>query len=196
MTYIEGSDLSTILNEHQRLPVPRALHIARGVVAGLVAAHEAGVVHRDLKPANIMIGVDDEPTIMDFGIARAADSPQQASVTPRGVRPNDLSRTAGLTGSNTQAGAIVGTVASMAPEQASGKPVDQRADIYAFGLILSTCSLAVGGARAQSAIAELVERMQTAPPAPRTIDATIPEAVDTSSGDVSNPIQRIGSRRR
>jgi eukaryotic-like serine/threonine-protein kinase len=179
MTYIEGSDLSTVLNEHQRLPVPRALQIARGVVAGLVAAHEAGVVHRDLKPANIMIGVDDVPTIMDFGIARAADSPQQASVTPSGVRPNDLSRTAGLVGSNTQAGAIVGTVAYMAPEQASGKPVDQRADIYAFGLILY--DMLIGGRRregAQSAIAELVERMQTAPPAPRTIDATIPEAVD------------------
>ncbi|MEO7135248.1 MAG: protein kinase family protein, partial [Vicinamibacterales bacterium] len=122
---------------------------------------------------------DDVPTIMDFGIARSADSPQQASVTPRGVRPSDLSRAAGLSASATQAGAIVGTVAYMAPEQASGKPVDQRADIYAFGLILY--DMLVGGRRrerAQSAVAELVERMQTAPPAPRTIDATIPEAVD------------------
>ena len=179
MPLIEGSDLSTILDEHKTLPVRRALHIARGVVAGLVSAHEAGVVHRDLKPANIMIGVDDVPTIMDFGIARSADSPQQASVTPHGVRPTDLSRTAGLSASATQAGAIVGTVAYMAPEQASGKPVDQRADIYAFGLILY--DMLVGGRRrerAQSAVAELVERMQTAPPAPRTIDPTIPEAVD------------------
>jgi serine/threonine protein kinase/tetratricopeptide (TPR) repeat protein len=179
MPFIEGSDLSTILDEHKQLPVPRALHIARGVVAGLVSAHEAGVVHRDLKPANIMIGADDVPTIMDFGIARSADGPQQPSVTPRGVRPNDLSRTAGLSASTTQAGAVVGTVAYMAPEQASGKPVDQRADIYAFGLIFY--DMLVGGRRregAQSAIAELMERMQTAPPAPRTLDPTIPEAVD------------------
>src|SRR4029079_5782499 len=113
MPFLEGSDLATILQKEASLPVRRALRIARGIVSGLVAAHGAGVVHRDLKPANIMIGADDVPTIMDFGIARAADSPQQASVTPSGVRPTDLSRTAGLTGSNTQAGAIVGTVAYM-----------------------------------------------------------------------------------
>ena len=179
MPFIEGSDLSSILDEHKQLPVRRALHIARGVVAGLVSAHEAGVVHRDLKPANIMIGADDVPTIMDFGIARSADGPQQPSVTPRGVRPNDLSRTAGLSASTTQAGAVVGTVAYMAPEQASGKPVDQRADIYALGLILY--DMLIGGRRrehAQSAVAELMERMNTAPPAPRTIDDTIPEAVN------------------
>ncbi len=179
MPFIEGSDLSSILDEHKQLPVRRALHIARGVVAGLVSAHEAGVVHRDLKPANIMIGADDVPTIMDFGIARSADGPQQAAVTPHGVRPNDLSRTAGLSASTTQAGAVVGTVAYMAPEQASGQPVDQRADIYALGLILY--DMLIGGRRregAQSAVAELMGRMQTAPPAPRTIDATIPPAVD------------------
>jgi serine/threonine protein kinase/tetratricopeptide (TPR) repeat protein len=179
MPFIEGSDLASILEEHKQLPVQRALHIARGVVSGLVSAHEAGVVHRDLKPANIMIGADDVPTIMDFGIARSADGPQQPAVTPRGVRPNDLSRTAGLSASTTQVGAVVGTVAYMAPEQASGKPVDQRADIYALGLILY--DMLVGGRRregAQSAIAELMGRMQTAPAAPRTIDETIPVAVD------------------
>ena len=179
MPFIDGSDLSTILNEQPRLPVDRALRIARGVVAGLVSAHQAGVVHRDLKPANIMIGPNDVPTIMDFGIARSADAPQQAAVTPRGVRATDLSRTAGLLSSSTQAGAIVGTVAYMAPEQASGQPVDQRADVYAFGLILY--DMLIGGRRrerATSAIAELQERIKTAPPAPRTIDPSIPAAVD------------------
>jgi serine/threonine protein kinase/tetratricopeptide (TPR) repeat protein len=179
MPFIEGSDLASILEEQKQLPIRRALHIARGIVSGLVSAHEAGVVHRDLKPANIMIGPDDVPTIMDFGIARSADAPQQPAVTPGGVRPNDLSRTAGLAASTTQAGAVVGTVAYMAPEQASGRPVDQRADIYAFGLILY--DMIIGGRRrehAQSAVAELMERMQTAPPAPRTIDETIPVAVD------------------
>src|SRR5688500_3734568 len=179
MPFIEGSDLASILDEHKQLPVPRALYIARGVVAGLVSAHAAGVVHRDLKPANIMIGADDVPTIMDFGIARSADGPQQAAVTPRGVRPNDFSRTAGLSASTTQAGTVVGTVAYMAPEQASGQPVDQRADIYALGLILY--DMLIGGRRRegpQNAVAELMGRMQAAPPPARTTNATNPDAVD------------------
>ena len=72
MAYINGSDLATVLKNDVKLPVQRALHIARGIVSGLVTAHDAGVVHRDLKPANIMVGAEDEPTIMDFGIARTS----------------------------------------------------------------------------------------------------------------------------
>lgn len=179
MPFIEGLDLATILKEQGTLPVPRALQIARGIVAGLVSAHHAGVVHRDLKPANVMIGRDDVPTIMDFGIARAADGPDQAAVTPQAVRPTDFNRQAALRGNSTAAGTIVGTVAYMAPEQAKGGVVDQRADIYAFGLILY--DMLIAGRRAKhatSAIAELEERMQNAPPAPRSADASIPVEVD------------------
>jgi serine/threonine protein kinase/Flp pilus assembly protein TadD len=182
MPFIEGSDLATVLKAEQKLPIARALRIARGAVAGLVSAHQAGVVHRDLKPANIMIGAgDDTPTVMDFGIARSAGGPGQGTA-PRSIgtiRPSDLSRTAALAASTTMAGAIVGTVAYMAPEQAKGEAVDQRADIYSFGLILY--DMLVGGRRAEravSAIAELQQRMETAPPPPRSIDAQIPEAVD------------------
>src|SRR5687768_18071060 len=71
MSYIEGEDLSSVLKREGQLSVPRALHILRQVVSGLVAAHEAGVVHRDLKPANIMIE-GDNAIIMDFGIARSS----------------------------------------------------------------------------------------------------------------------------
>jgi eukaryotic-like serine/threonine-protein kinase len=181
MPFIEGADLATILKNETKLPLARALRIARGTVAGLVSAHQAGVVHRDLKPANIMIGPDDVPTVMDFGIARSAGGPSQGP-TPAAlasIRPADLSRTAALAASNTMAGAIVGTVAYMAPEQARGEAVDQRADIYAFGLILY--DMLIGGRRSEraaSAIAELQGRMQTAPPPPRSIDPEIPEAVD------------------
>jgi serine/threonine protein kinase/tetratricopeptide (TPR) repeat protein len=180
MPFIDGSDLATILKQEKRLRVPRALLIARGTVSGLVSAHAAGVIHRDLKPANIMIGVDDVPTIMDFGIARSAGSGAQGS-SPSGVplRAADLSPSAAMAASSTVAGAIVGTVAYMAPEQARGEDVDQRADIYAFGLI--AYDMIVGGRRSErapSAIAELQQRMQTAPPAPRSIDPSIPEAVD------------------
>jgi serine/threonine protein kinase/tetratricopeptide (TPR) repeat protein len=182
MPFIDGEDLASVLKEQKKLPVPRALKIAKGTVSGLVSAHQAGVIHRDLKPANIMIGTDETPTIMDFGIARAADgSTQGQSPPPRGigVRPAELSRTAAAAASSTVAGAIVGTVAYMAPEQARGEAVDQRADIYAFGLIMY--DMLIGGRRSEratSAIAELKERMEHAPPTPRSIDPTIPEPVD------------------
>ena len=128
--------------------VPRVLHIARSVVAGLVAAHKAGVVHRDLKPANIMIGADDEAMIMDFGIARSTG-------TPTAARPSRCADTivrslecrGGELSSPACYGAVVGTVAYMAPEQAKGVHVDQRADIYAFGLILY--DLLVGESRSK-----------------------------------------------
>ena len=179
MPYVEGSDLATILKEETKLPLPRALHVARGVVSGLVSAHAADVVHRDLKPANIMIGPGDEPMLMDFGIARSAGGPGNAPPPGPMMRPADFSRTAAAAASSTMAGAIVGTVAYMAPEQARGAAVDQRADIYAFGLIMY--DMLVGGRRsdkALSAVEELQARMVTAPPPPRTIDPQIPETVD------------------
>jgi len=179
MPFIEGADLATILKAETKLPVDRALRMARGMVSGLVAAHGAGVIHRDLKPANIMIGVDDEPTIMDFGIARSAGGPELTRHGGAAVLSPDISRTAALMASSTVAGAIVGTVAYMAPEQARGEAVDQRADIYAFGLILY--DMLVGGKRALhavSAVEELRARMQAPPPPPRTIDPSLPPAVD------------------
>ena len=156
MPYIAGDDLATVLRREGRLPVARVLRIARQVAAGLAAAHEAGVVHRDLKPPNVMIDPDDNAVIMDFGIARSVDM-----------------------GSSTVAGVVVGTLAYMAPEQARGEEVDQRADIYAFGLILYDM---LAGRRqmagSSSALAELVARMQQAPPPIRSVDPSIPEPVE------------------
>lgn len=112
MAYVEGTDLACLLEKGGTLSVAQALSFARQIAAGLSAAHEAGVVHRDLKPANILIH-DDTAVITDFGIARSAH------------------------GSATEAaGSIVGTLQYMAPEQARGRPVDHRVDIYACGLIL------------------------------------------------------------
>ena len=74
MPYIQGCDLGTVLARERRLLLSRALAIAKQVVSGLVAAHEAGVVHRDLKPANIMIDDDENAVIMDFGIARSVSA--------------------------------------------------------------------------------------------------------------------------
>ena len=158
MPYIEGRDLADVLHERGRLPVPEVLRLAKQIAAGLVAAHEAGVVHRDLKPENIMIDADGLPLIMDFGISR--------SVTAS-------------TATATAAGAIVGTLEYMAPEQARGMVVDQRADVYALGLIMH--DMLAGRRRvagSESALSEMMKRMQTQPPPLRSIAPEVPEAFE------------------
>jgi len=132
MSFHQGADLATVLQRDGKLPVPAVLRIMRQLASGLLAAHDAGVVHRDLKPANIMIE-GDHAIIMDFGIARSsggAPPPSLDGTLAPGVRMNRNT-------SQTQAGSIVGTIAYMAPEQARGEPVDQRADMYSLGLIVS-----------------------------------------------------------
>ena len=179
MPYLDGSDLATILKTETRLPLPRALRITRGIVSGLIPAHEAGVVHRDLKPANIMVSPEDEPTIMDFGIARSSGGPVKGSHASVDVEISQLNRSSALMAGSTMAGSIIGTVEYMAPEQARAQPVDQRADIYAVGLILY--DLLIGRRRsehAESAVAELQGRMAQAPPPPRAADPSIPAPVD------------------
>jgi serine/threonine protein kinase/tetratricopeptide (TPR) repeat protein len=159
MPYVHGFDVASILKREGKLPVARVLSIARQVASGLVAAHEAGVVHRDLKPANIMVDEEDHALIMDFGIARS---------------------TSGATAFAMTVGAqVIGTVEYMAPEQARGEAVDQRADVYAFGLIVRDMLLGGRHAGSTSAVTELMARMRQAPTALRDVDPTIPEGVDT-----------------
>jgi len=167
-----------VLNRDGRLPVERVLRIARSVVSGLVAAHKAGVVHRDLKPANIMVDAEDDAMIMDFGIARSSGAPTGRTVPGANTIVRGLKASAANVDGTTY-GAIVGTVAYMAPEQATGIHVDQRADVYAFGLILY--DLLVGPSRlalAASPLAELQGRMQHAPRPVRTLVPEVPEQVD------------------
>ena len=180
MSYVDGRDLATILHTEKRLTVPRALQIVRGVVAGLRAAHEAGVVHRDLKPANIMIDAHGEARIMDFGIARStshATVDEKGEEDPTG-RLAELRRQAAVLSSQTMDGSVVGTVEYMAPEQARGNPVDQRADIYALGLIMYDMLGGLGRAsRSESAIVELTGRMEHPPGPIREINPEVPEAL-------------------
>ncbi|MCU0234984.1 MAG: serine/threonine-protein kinase, partial [Thermoanaerobaculales bacterium] len=177
MTFIEGEDLLDVLKRDGRVPVSQALKILRPVVAGLVAAHEAGVVHRDLKPANIMIEpATGESYIMDFGIARSA-APTGIDVAEK-LADAKAKKLAGLT-EETQAGAVVGTLQYMAPEQFMGKAIDQRADIYSLGLIFYDVLL--GRRRiehAESAFKEFRGRVEGAPPPVRSLDPSIPEHLD------------------
>ena len=108
------------------IPLDEALPIAKQIAEALEAAHEAGVIHRDLKPANIKVKDDGTVKVLDFGLAKALDT------TPEG----DPSQSPTLTAAATQMGVILGTAAYMSPEQARGKPVDKRADIWAFGAVL------------------------------------------------------------
>ena len=131
MELVEGEDLATRVARGP-LTWSDAQPIARQIAEALDAAHERGIVHRDLKPANIRITPDETVKILDFGLAKAVagDAPaQDPALSPTITR---LPR--GYAG--TEMGMIVGTAAYMAPEQAKGKPVDKRADIWAFGVIL------------------------------------------------------------
>jgi eukaryotic-like serine/threonine-protein kinase len=173
MPYIQGEELATILRREGKLTIQRTLRIARSMVSGLAAAHAAGVVHRDLKPANIMITADGEAMIMDFGIARSmidVVAPGAAISPAAGARSDG--------GGQTMAGAVVGTVEYMAPEQARAEPIDQRADIYAFGLILYDLLLGrIRGKKPDEPLGDLYQRIKTAPPTPHSIDPGIPESV-------------------
>ena len=180
MPYIEGADLATVLRETPKLPIPRVVSIVRQVAAGLEAAHEAGVVHRDLKPANVMIEKD-HAIIMDFGIARSTSRVGSIAARPTMSSP---SSSVALDDALTQAaatvvGAVIGTIEYMAPEQARGEHVDQRADIYAFGLIVY--DMLTGRRRvdhAPSAVFELQKRMGQQPPPIRAIAPHVPEALE------------------
>jgi tetratricopeptide (TPR) repeat protein len=178
MSFVNGIDLATLLKSEGKLKIATVMHVARSVVSGLVAAHAAGVVHRDLKPANLMLGADGEALIMDFGIARSSGIPEAAAVAVALPAHLQFAATGMVTGVTDEG--IVGTVEYMAPEQARGASVDQRADIYSFGLILY--DLLVGRARrapGERAIAELKARMERAPAPARSIAPEIPEALDT-----------------
>jgi serine/threonine-protein kinase len=112
--YVDGENLKQLIEREGPLPVRRALELAAEVGEGLACAHQHGVVHRDVKPQNVLLNGDGRAKVTDFGIARSLD-------VERGV---------------TQTGTVLGTSNYIAPEQASGRPVDERTDVYSLGVVL------------------------------------------------------------
>jgi serine/threonine-protein kinase len=130
MELVEGEDLAARL-KRGALPVDEAVAIAKQVAEALEEAHEKGIVHRDLKPANVKLAPDGKVKVLDFGLAKA-----WTGEAPGGASSADLSQSPTLAHTGTAAGLILGTAAYMAPEQARGRAVDKRADVWAFGVLL------------------------------------------------------------
>ena len=143
MELVDGEDLSQRI-ARGAIPIDEALPIAKQIAEALEAAHEQGIIHRDLKPANIKVRPDGTVKVLDFGLAKAM-VPDGASATADAMHSPTLTAAAfapGYGGPGTQMGMLLGTAAYMSPEQARGRVVDRRADIWAFGVVL--CEMLTG----------------------------------------------------
>ena len=152
---IEGPTLSDRIKRGP-IPIDEALPIAKQIAEALEAAHEQGVIHRDLKPANVKVKADGTVKVLDFGLAKALVGDAEAA---------DLSQSPTMTASmgGTREGVILGTAAYMSPEQARGKPVDKRTDIWAFGCVLFEM-LAGKAAFARQTLSDTITAVMSAAP--------------------------------
>src|SRR5258705_5132169 len=131
MELVEGEDLAERI-ARRPIPLDEALPIARQIAEALEAAHEQGIIHRDFKPANIKVRTDGVVKVLDFGLAKAMDPLSSSSAAAALANSPTITSPAVMTA----AGIILGTAAYMSPEQARGKVVDKRTDLWAFGCVL------------------------------------------------------------
>src|SRR5262245_34105373 len=153
LEYVDGETLADRINKG-RVPIAETLRIALQITQALEAAHERNVVHRDLKPANVKITSEGKVKVLDFGLAKALQD-ETGSSPSVSQSPTMLSIEA------TGAGMILGTAGYMAPEQARGRPVDRRADVWAFGVVLFemlSASRVFDGETVTDTLAKLLER--------------------------------------
>jgi serine/threonine protein kinase/Tol biopolymer transport system component len=172
MELVEGEDLSQRI-ARGAIPLDEALPIATQIAEALEAAHEQGIIHRDLKPANVKVRPDGTVKVLDFGLAKAmepaAGSSSRMSMSPTITTP-----------AMTQAGMILGTAAYMSPEQAKGRAVDKRTDVWAFGAVLYEM---LTGKRAFEGedVSETLARILMKEPDWAALPATVPPAVVTAT---------------
>jgi serine/threonine protein kinase len=178
MEYVEGRPLGSVLDEDVRqqgaMPADKALKITADVLAALEISHEMGLVHRDIKPGNVMMTKRAVVKVMDFGIARA----MQSGVT-----------------SMTQTGMVVGTPQYLSPEQALGRGVDARSDLYSVGIMLFQLVTGRLPFEADSPLAIAYAHVQEEPPVPSSVNRALPPAVDALIARAlkKNPNERFPS---
>ncbi len=156
MEYIEGRPLSAVLRDSQRLSPRQIATIGAGVAAALAFAHRHGVVHRDVKPGNVLITPEGDVKVTDFGIARAMNTEE----------------------SLTQTGAVMGTAAYFSPEQAEGKSVDARSDIYSLGVVLYEMAVGKPPFTGDSPVAVASKHVRDMPVLPREANPAVPAALE------------------
>ena len=143
LEYVEGESLAERLARGP-LSISETIEVGLQIAAGIEAAHEAGIIHRDLKPGNVIITASDQAKVLDFGLAKGkvAEGPSASSPTNAAANSPTIAASPTLLHSPTlqtpatMPGVILGTAAYLSPEQARGKPVDRRTDIWAFGCVL------------------------------------------------------------
>ena len=195
MELVEGDDLSQRI-ARGAIPIDEALPIAKQIAEALEAAHEQGIIHRDLKPANIKVRADGTVKVLDFGLAKALDQSAASSLqSPAALSMSPTITTPAMT----QAGMILGTAAYMSPEQARGKTVDKRADIWAFGCVLYemlTGERQFGGDTVQETLAAVIKdplRLERLPDeVPRPIRQLLARCLDR---DPRTRLRDIGEAR-
>jgi serine/threonine protein kinase len=179
--FVDGGTLAAWVHTEQRT-WRQIIELLIGVADGLAAAHGAGILHRDIKPDNILVGSNGNAKLADFGLAKLADS----------IRISELTRT--VSGGTTRPGLILGTYAYMSPEQAFGKPLDIRSDIFSFGVLLYEMLTGRMPFPATNEL-ELLKALVHATPEPLGLD--FPAGLRTLVGRAleKNPVQRYQTMR-
>ncbi len=171
MEFVEGQDLRSLIQEKKKFPPEEAVEMMQQVCRALEAAHALGIIHRDLKPQNIMLDQTGRILVMDFGLARMVEGDGM-----------------------TQTGALVGTMEYMSPEQALGKDLDQRSDLFSLGLILYELLTGIMPFQAESAVASLIKRNQERATPVSDHDGTIPARSATLSANAWSAILPCATR--
>lgn len=173
MEYVEGETIRDLL-ERGRIETRRAVELCAQAASGIAAAHEAGIIHRDIKPENLMVTRSSQLKILDFGLAKLVE--QRPSLADSHMPTVDLPR------SNervvTVPGTILGTVAYMSPEQAEGRPLDRRTDIFSLGVVFYEMITGRRPFEGKSAIDILHSIINSEPPPPRDLNANLPIEVE------------------